>query len=67
MLTSVLTDDAARVPVFNYNNPLLFPNYPVAAKTGTAQGLGAVGHRDDGLLAYLAMGVWMGSTTTTTW
>jgi membrane peptidoglycan carboxypeptidase len=63
MLTSVLTDDAARVPVFNYNNPLSFPNYPVAAKTGTSQG--KIGPSDIvtmGYSPYLAMGVWMGNT-----
>jgi membrane peptidoglycan carboxypeptidase len=63
MLTSVLTDDMARVPVFNFNNPLSFPNYPVAAKTGTAQG--KVGPSDIvtmGYSPYLAMGVWMGNT-----
>jgi membrane peptidoglycan carboxypeptidase len=63
MLTSVLTDDTARIPVFNYNNPLSFPNYPVAAKTGTAQG--KVGPSDIvtmGYSPYLAMGVWMGNT-----
>jgi membrane peptidoglycan carboxypeptidase len=63
MLTSVLTDDNARVPVFNTNNPLSFPNYPVAAKTGTAQG--KIGPSDIvtmGYSPYLAMGVWMGNT-----
>jgi membrane peptidoglycan carboxypeptidase len=63
MLTSVLTDDAARVPVFNTNNPLSFPNYPVAAKTGTAQGLkGPSDIVTMGYSPYLAMGVWMGNT-----
>jgi membrane peptidoglycan carboxypeptidase len=63
MLTSVLTDDMARVPVFNFDNPLSFPNYPVAAKTGTAQG--KIGPSDIvtmGYSPYLAMGVWMGNT-----
>jgi membrane peptidoglycan carboxypeptidase len=63
MLTSVLTDDAARVPVFNSPNPLSFPNFPVAAKTGTAQG--KIGPSDIvtmGYSPYLAMGVWMGNT-----
>ena len=38
MLTSVLTDDAARVPVFNVSQSPDLPRLPVAAKTGTSQG-----------------------------
>jgi membrane peptidoglycan carboxypeptidase len=63
MLTSVLTDDNARLPVFNDHNPLSFPDYPVAAKTGTAQGLkGPSDIVTMGYSPYLAMGVWMGNT-----
>jgi membrane peptidoglycan carboxypeptidase len=66
MLTSVLTDDNARLPVFNDHNPLSFPDYPVAAKTGTAQGLkGPSDIVTMGYSPYLAMGVWMGNTDNT--
>ena len=46
-----------------HQQPLSFPNYPVAAKTGTAQGLkGPSDIVTMGYSPYLAMGVWMGNT-----
>ena len=73
MLTSILTDNNARVADFNVHNPLRFDdpglgannyNFPaVAAKTGTSQG--NVGPRDIvtmGYSPYLALGVWAGNT-----
>ncbi|HEU0027579.1 MAG TPA: transglycosylase domain-containing protein [Ktedonobacterales bacterium] len=74
MITSILTDKAARIADFNYSNPLEFDdhdpntpvnnlNYPaVAAKTGTSQG--DQGARDIvtmGYSPYMALGVWAGN------
>ncbi|HET9980103.1 MAG TPA: transglycosylase domain-containing protein, partial [Ktedonobacterales bacterium] len=62
MLTSVLSDDKARIPAFNSPNPLEFPNIQVASKTGT--GSGKNGPSDIvtiGYSPYLAVGVWMGN------
>jgi membrane peptidoglycan carboxypeptidase len=77
MLTSILTDNAARLPDFGWYNPLFFGNqyqygkgttldYPslqIAAKTGTSQGNS--GPNDIvtmGYSPYLALGVWFGNT-----
>ncbi|HEX5441958.1 MAG TPA: transglycosylase domain-containing protein, partial [Ktedonobacterales bacterium] len=65
MLTSVLSDNKARIPGFNSPNPLEFPDFPtiqVASKTGT--GSGKVGPSDIvtiGYSPYLAVGVWVGN------
>ncbi|HKT38077.1 MAG TPA: transglycosylase domain-containing protein, partial [Ktedonobacterales bacterium] len=65
MLTSVLSDNAARIAGFNFNNPLEFPDFPsfqIASKTGT--GSGKVGPSDIvtiGYSPYLAVGVWVGN------
>ena len=62
MLTSVLSDDKARIPAFNHPNPLEFPNFQVASKTGT--GSGKNGPSDIvtiGYSPYLAVGVWVGN------
>jgi len=37
MITSVLSDNDARAPIFGYNSNLRFDNYKVFAKTGTTQ------------------------------
>lgn len=78
MITSILTDGAARIPDFNTPNPLEFDdsdprvptndlNYPaVAAKTGTSQGIN--GARDIvtmGYSPYMALGVWAGNADST--
>lgn len=62
MLTSILSDDKARIPAFNTPNPLDFPNFQVASKTGT--GSGKNGPSDIvtiGYSPYLAVGVWVGN------
>lgn len=62
MLTSILADDKARIPAFNTPNPLDFPNFQVASKTGT--GSGKNGPSDIvtiGYSPYLAVGVWVGN------
>jgi len=63
MLTSVLTDNQARAADFNTQSPLYFPDFAVAAKTGTSQG--TQGPRDIltmGYTPYLAVGVWVGNS-----
>ena len=66
MLTSILTDNKARAAEFGSDNPLAFPDHPgveIAAKTGTAAGVG--GPSDTvtvGYSPYLAVGVWVGNT-----
>ncbi|MEX2369092.1 MAG: transglycosylase domain-containing protein, partial [Candidatus Paceibacterota bacterium] len=35
MITNILSDNVARTPSFGPNSPLFFPDYDVAAKTGT--------------------------------
>jgi membrane peptidoglycan carboxypeptidase len=81
MMTSILTDAAARVPDFNTANPLEFNespneggwtpadnlNFPaIAAKTGTSQG--NIGPRDIitmGYSPYMALGIWAGNNDNT--
>ncbi|MEO7000671.1 MAG: transglycosylase domain-containing protein, partial [Ktedonobacterales bacterium] len=73
MMTSILDNNAARAPAFNFDNPLTLDdpnlaadnyNFPdLAAKTGTSQGI--IGPRDIvtmGYTPYLALGVWAGNT-----
>lgn len=63
MLSSVLSDNEARAADFGRDNPLNFPNFPVAAKTGTSSGLhGPADIVTMGYTPYLALGVWMGNS-----
>lgn len=58
-ITDILSDNAARTPVFGAVNPLYFSDRPVAAKTGTAND-----YRDAWTFGYtpsLAAGVWAGN------
>lgn len=58
-VSSILSDNAARTPVFGSRSPLFFPNRPVAAKTGTTQE-----NRDAWTMGYtpsLAVAVWTGN------
>ncbi|MDW8227424.1 MAG: transglycosylase domain-containing protein [Anaerolineales bacterium] len=58
LITSILSDRAARAPVFGYNSILNLP-FPSAAKTGTSNDA-----RDNWTLGYtpdLAVGVWVGN------
>jgi membrane peptidoglycan carboxypeptidase len=63
MMTSVLTDNQARTAGFNSQSPLYFPDFPIASKTGTSQGV--KGPRDIVTMGYspfLAVGVWVGNS-----
>ncbi len=58
-IDSILSDNAARTPVFGPRSPLAFPGNTVAAKTGTTQGF-----RDAwtvGFTRTIAAGVWVGN------
>ncbi len=58
-LTSVLSDNDARAPIFGAVNYLTLPDRPVAAKTGTTND-----YRDAWTLGFtpqLAVGVWVGN------
>jgi 1A family penicillin-binding protein len=60
LITSVLTDDAARAFTFGLNSTLTLPDRPVAAKTGTTND-----YKDAWTMGYvpsLAVGVWVGNT-----
>ncbi len=74
-MTSILSDSAARIPDFNFSNPLEFDeqggnapdnqlDFPdIAGKTGTSQG--NHGPRDIvtmGYSPYMALGVWAGNS-----
>lgn len=62
-LTHVLSDNAARSPVFGANSPLQLGTRPVAAKTGTTNN-----NRDAWLMGYtpsLVVGVWAGNNDNT--
>lgn len=58
-IDSILSDNAARVPIFGPRNKLFIPGRTVAAKTGTTQEF-----RDAwtiGFTPYLSVGVWAGN------
>ncbi len=58
LITSILSDNAARAPMFGNNSVLNLP-FPAAAKTGTTND-----YRDNWTLGYtpdLAVGVWVGN------
>ncbi|NTW14368.1 MAG: PBP1A family penicillin-binding protein [Candidatus Moranbacteria bacterium] len=58
-INSVLSDNQARSPVFGSRSPLILPDRPVAAKTGTTQDF-----HDAWTIGYtpsLAVGVWVGN------
>lgn len=59
LLNDILSDNEARSPMFGYNSPLYFPNYQVAAKTGTTDNW-----RDAWTIGYtpgIVAGVWVGN------
>jgi 1A family penicillin-binding protein len=59
MITSILSDNVARTPMFGANSVLYFPGYEVAVKTGTTDQ-----YRDTWTIGYtpsLAVGVWAGN------
>jgi 1A family penicillin-binding protein len=58
-INSILSDNQARTPTFGANSPLILPDRPVAAKTGTTQDF-----HDAWTIGYtpsLAAGVWAGN------
>lgn len=60
IINGVLSDNDARVPIFNPRSSLYFPGRAVAAKTGTTQD-----SRDAWVIGYtpsLAAGVWVGNS-----
>lgn len=63
MINDVLSDNNARIPVFNPQSSLFFLNRQVAAKTGTTQD-----YRDAWVVGYtpsLVAGVWVGNNDNT--
>ena len=62
-ITSILSDNETRTPVFGPQSQLFIPNYVVAAKTGTTQE-----YKDAWTLGYtsnLVIGVWVGNNDNT--
>lgn len=63
ILNSVLSDNEARAPMFGYSSNLYFPDYQVAAKTGTTNN-----YRDAWTIGYtpsITAGVWVGNNDNT--
>ncbi len=59
LINDILTDDAARAPIFGSHSLLYFDNYQVAVKTGTTQD-----YRDGWAIGYtssIVIGVWTGN------
>lgn len=59
LINSILSDNEARAPIFGARSPLYFPDYQVAAKTGTSQDF-----RDGWVIGYtpsIVAGVWVGN------
>ena len=60
IITSILSDNEARTPIFGANSLLYFPDKQVAVKTGTTQDF-----RDGWVVGYspniLVTGVWVGN------
>ncbi len=58
-ITSILSDNEARAPIFGWNSPFYFPYHEVAVKTGSTQGF-----RDGWCVGYtpnIVVGVWVGN------
>jgi len=63
LITSILSDNEARSPIFGPNSPLYFPGRQVAVKTGTTQN-----YRDGWIVGYtptIVAGVWVGNNDNT--
>ena len=59
LLNDILSDNEARAPMFGYNSQLYFPDYQVAAKTGTTND-----YKDAWTIGYtgsISAGVWVGN------
>ncbi|MBI2121089.1 MAG: hypothetical protein HYU05_00090 [Candidatus Wildermuthbacteria bacterium] len=60
IITSILSDNEARTPVFGARSPLFFDSHQVAVKTGTTQD-----YKDGWIIGYtpsLVAGVWAGNS-----
>lgn len=58
-ISDILSDNAARIPTFGANSPLVVPGHQVAAKTGTTND-----NRDAWIIGYtptITVGVWAGN------
>ncbi|MBM2826340.1 MAG: putative penicillin-binding protein, partial [Dehalococcoidia bacterium] len=63
LLTNILSDNAARAPLFGADSPLLLPGRPAAVKTGSTDD-----YRDTwtvGFTPELVTGVWVGNSNNT--
>lgn len=63
LISSVLSDNIARTPLYGSNSPLYFPGRAVAAKTGTTND-----YKDAWVIGYtpsLALGAWVGNNDNT--
>jgi 1A family penicillin-binding protein len=63
LISDILSDNAARTPMFGANSLLNFPDYQVAVKTGTTSD-----YRDGWTLGYtpsIVVGVWAGNSDNT--
>jgi len=63
ILNSILSDNEARAPMFGYYSSLYFPNYQVAAKTGTTNN-----YKDAWTIGYtpsIVAGIWVGNNDNT--
>ncbi len=63
LISSILSDNAARTPAFGANSPLYFPGRTVAAKTGTTND-----YKDAWIIGYtpsIAVGAWVGNNDNT--
>jgi membrane peptidoglycan carboxypeptidase len=58
-INNVLSDNAARTPIFGANSPLYIPGYQVAAKTGTTENF--VDGWTMGYTPFAVVGVWTGN------
>lgn len=60
LISSILSDNVARTPIFGANSPLYFPGYDVAVKTGTTSD-----YKDGWIIGYtpsIVAGVWGGNS-----
>ena len=58
-INNILSDNAARTPIFGAHSPLYVPGFQVAAKTGTTQNF--VDGWTLGYTPFVAIGVWTGN------
>jgi penicillin-binding protein 1C len=59
-MNNILSDNAARTPIFGAHSPLYLPGYQVAAKTGTTQNF--IDGWTMGYTPFAVVGVWTGNS-----